>query len=1136
MRLRRLELARYGHFEDQALDFGERTGDSDVAVVYGPNEAGKSTAFAAWLDLLYGFPLRSPPYAFLFDRKDLLVGAEIEAGGASLHMWRTAKRTGSLVDADGREVSEHKLSNLLHGLDREAYRTRFSLNDEVLRAGGEEIAAAKGDLGRLLHAGTSGLSGLSQTLDEAQGEVDAFYRRGGSAQTVPLTKRRLRELAAEIRDRRLAPARYDDLRRAAEERHRTAEEARAALSEARRALAHAEAAERRRALIARRERIKADCATYPDGPDLPPGAVAEVVRLATEEREALMREEQAETERGNAAARIDELVPDPQGLELGGVVEMIEALTLDDQPLLMRVVGADADLERRRERRDALLKEARTLGEKTAGGAVDPADAVLETASLDRLDGRLQDLERAEADLRGLEEALAEAREGHGDAPAETKGQEALTEALDMMVSEAPDLEELSEDLAEAEVAARRAAEGLPDGWRDRLRATGGVPPEEEVAAVVAMLERATTIMTDATKRLEEARSARETAGACLQASEENPAAVELPDVQRQRVTREEAWTRHRAALDPETADSFEAAMRADDVATAAYAEGADARALLQSRRDEVAKARAAEEVAARTMAQAEERVAQAAEVLQATAERLLLAAGASHPAVSARRRSLAAALEAAQSADAACDVLARGNRRHEELACALGRALESSGGMVKGVSLVTAARRHLEALHDMAKSRERWQERERHVGQLAGRVERAKARRYSSRRELQELAAGSWAADLAPDALRIALPVARELSQRVKELRDVDHRIARMEDALQTFDRAAERLREILGSHNSSAELMQAARKRHSVAEKLAQDITAETERHRKADEAINSARRARSEAANRLRALLLGQAPRSDEDPSVFVQRLAERDGLRAELKRVEGEIVEIASDLDPELLAKEEAQVDPARPAELRDAVRLAERNSEEAERGFGAAQQELRGALDAGGAATADQERAAILEELHAGARETAARMIGLAAARSALRRLGETRRGSMLRDTETAFRRLTGNTWTRLDTWVEGRDERLVGVTSGRAVPADGMSTGTRAQLYLALRIAGHAAFVREAGPLPFVTDDILESFDDDRAAAALDLTAELGRRGQAILFTHHAHLVDLARTRIGGVKVVEMPPRVSPAA
>ena len=77
MRLNRLELVRYGRFQDTALDFGAPPAGPDVTVVYGANEAGKSTAFTAWLDFLFGFRGGSQ-YAFRFDRKDMLVGAVLE--------------------------------------------------------------------------------------------------------------------------------------------------------------------------------------------------------------------------------------------------------------------------------------------------------------------------------------------------------------------------------------------------------------------------------------------------------------------------------------------------------------------------------------------------------------------------------------------------------------------------------------------------------------------------------------------------------------------------------------------------------------------------------------------------------------------------------------------------------------------------------------------------------------------------------------------------------------------------------------------------------------------------------------------------------------------------------------------------
>jgi len=56
-----------------------------------------------------------------------------------------------------------------------------------------------------------------------------------------------------------------------------------------------------------------------------------------------------------------------------------------------------------------------------------------------------------------------------------------------------------------------------------------------------------------------------------------------------------------------------------------------------------------------------------------------------------------------------------------------------------------------------------------------------------------------------------------------------------------------------------------------------------------------------------------------------------------------------------------------------------------------------------------------------------------------------------------------------------------------------------------------------------------ILDDIMETFDDTRARVALQLCAEIGANGQAILFTHHAHLVGLARDCIKGVAVVNMP-------
>jgi uncharacterized protein YhaN len=77
-----------------------------------------------------------------------------------------------------------------------------------------------------------------------------------------------------------------------------------------------------------------------------------------------------------------------------------------------------------------------------------------------------------------------------------------------------------------------------------------------------------------------------------------------------------------------------------------------------------------------------------------------------------------------------------------------------------------------------------------------------------------------------------------------------------------------------------------------------------------------------------------------------------------------------------------------------------------------------------------------------------------------------------------------------------------------------------MSEGTADQLYFALRLAYLADWLDRHEPLPLVVDDILIKFDDQRALASLEVLAQFSQRTQVILFTHHQHLVELARTRL----------------
>ena len=81
MRLRRLDLTRYGKFTDRRIDFGPaEPGRPDLHIVYGPNEAGKSTALSGFLDLLFGIETRSR-YNFVHPYGTMRVGGRIEFAG-----------------------------------------------------------------------------------------------------------------------------------------------------------------------------------------------------------------------------------------------------------------------------------------------------------------------------------------------------------------------------------------------------------------------------------------------------------------------------------------------------------------------------------------------------------------------------------------------------------------------------------------------------------------------------------------------------------------------------------------------------------------------------------------------------------------------------------------------------------------------------------------------------------------------------------------------------------------------------------------------------------------------------------------------------------------------------------------------
>ncbi len=92
------------------------------------------------------------------------------------------------------------------------------------------------------------------------------------------------------------------------------------------------------------------------------------------------------------------------------------------------------------------------------------------------------------------------------------------------------------------------------------------------------------------------------------------------------------------------------------------------------------------------------------------------------------------------------------------------------------------------------------------------------------------------------------------------------------------------------------------------------------------------------------------------------------------------------------------------------------------------------------------------------------------------------------------------------------------DQEIFGVREGnQTVRPKAMSSGTRDQLFLALRMAALEMHAMEHEPMPLILDDLLITFDDARSAAILREFRSLSERTQVLLFTHHEHLVEMCR-------------------
>jgi len=365
MRLLELRLSAFGPFSDVTLDL--TPAQPGLHIIYGGNEAGKSTALRALTGFFFGFPHVS---ADTHLHKKLRVGARLLGDdGVELDLVRKKGLKRTLVDISDRPVDDAPLRRLLGGVGPELFSTLFGLDHETLRSGADTLVRGKGHIGESLFEVGLGTAGLSDMLDDLRKQADAIY--SPRARTRPLNEA-LKKCASskqEIRRESVTAKAYQAQEQAIEAAREEAAEYEEQLRELTRRRHRLERATRTLPMLARRQQLL-------DRRE----ALGEVRRLP---RDTPRRRESARRVIVEATARLEEVEP-----KLAELIARREGLPVVEGP-------PDEDQERERLTSKLAAREQSAARIPTLQGELSRLEADAQTVL--RGLGRGDSLDRAEA-------------------------------------------------------------------------------------------------------------------------------------------------------------------------------------------------------------------------------------------------------------------------------------------------------------------------------------------------------------------------------------------------------------------------------------------------------------------------------------------------------------------------------------------------------------------------------------------------------------------------------------------------------------------------------------------------------------------------------------------------------------------
>lgn len=1146
MRFARLHIPAFGPFTNLDLRFPSQNGDFHV--IYGSNEAGKSSLLRAFRDLLFGIHGQSPDN-FLHDYKELRITGEIaNRAGEKLIFQRRKGNKNTLLDADGQPLPDHALSPFLGSIDLAYFSTMFGLGARELREGAEQLLRGEGDIGEALFSASLGGTPVQLVLAALTAESDRLFKGRSTANvSIRPTTNRYKDLLRQSRDAVVSSETWEKIERDLAAAEETKSKLEGEISVFTRNLEWICRCEDALPAVGRLGEEMRRLELLPPMPDVS----SDFVERARACRQAA----------GESQAEVTSLTS-----QLGKLAEQLAGCQIT--PALLAEADAldrlHQDLGVYRDRHNSLTD----LKTELAG-----IEAVLRAGMLNlELTGNFSTLETLRLNS-GVRLTCEEAADGLLVAVDDLEKNIAKTEelktqigALDTQLQALPetDLTDLRNALSAAAgateanrtlLASESEVNRLNHEATDRHRELTGAPKDLDTTGSLSVPSKATIrrmgeeldginrdIKTEESKILVTKKHIENLQAELVRMERRG----ELPSEQALHKAREHRdhgwslvladWKGHGSKEEFVHGISLEEAfpqtiVQTDNIADQLRAQ-AEAVAQAEEKRIQIDQSEKQNQDSKEIITALQDRFKEC----QLAWETAWLPGG-----ITPR---MPAEMEEWREDWSEFKVLLRQLRTAEgtlqqkstriqeakiQLATALSEPVEKEFRLLNDEAIrrvqqgEQSAGRRIEVTNQLQGLKAQWEPFARNKAGLATAVEVA-----TKKWEAQCRTVG-LPEKLSPKSGLVLLQERKELLAKFDRWKEVSTISKKTKDAVEHYEQTINEKAVALGARGDTAEAQEI-----DLWKMLDRARTAQTrheqliDQSQEAEIALGKSQESNRQAAWELEEIIRLAGLETVAALEPLLANLELRDQAQRQIATLRDTLGGLArGQAVDDFLARireEDVETLPQRKVALQT-------RKQEMEAGLQTVRDtwsELKGkrqTLEAAGDAAANYRQLA--ESCAARLKQDAARFVRLRLAahflQAQIERFRKENQGSLLAKSGQVFAEITRGTFSGLGAEFNADDTPiLVGLRPDRSsVPLTGMSDGSRDQLYLALRLAALDQYLEKHEPMPLILDDLLITFDDDRATAILPQLSALAQRTQIFLFTHHDHLVELCRRTFG---------------